>query len=700
MARSSGAADDGRRDASRRLDGRALPLRLLLGFLAVAAGLVLALGSTSFVVIESELRRQLSARADQGESATATLWRARASEVQALVELAAGRPTLARLMADGPESELQSYLDDLRADAGLDGLVVRDEASVLRARSPRDAREPIDRSAGIGPVEEGPRPEPAGDRIAMALAGWAPVGPNGNPGGSVHGWIDLDEGFLAALARDTGVLHSLYLDGRPVTWLASRPPDGLDGRTGSVRLPEGDRYVRTVALPSVQGRLSDVLLLPLDALADARRRVATLVGASAAGALALATLLAYGLARRVTAPVRELVRATERIGRGDLEAPVAVHGNVREIRDLARSVESMRRRLRGARDELHAAKEWSDGLVASIAEGIVTLDDEGRITSWSAGAERVLGWRAGEAIGRSWAAVLGEGDASANDPGEGPAAFLHPTPGTQARRTATRKDGATITLAVSSGTAIPAHGSPREHAYVVRDVTEEERAVRQREYLLASLSHEFRTPLAALRAGAEILRSAPREEDARELVRSMLVSTLRLEELVDNLLGSASLQAGRFQVRPRRMSLDDVIEEVLLVTAPVLAARSQRLEMRGEHPAPDVLGDPRRVSQVLVNLISNASRHAPSGRPIVVAVHGEGDFVRVDVVDEGPGISDDIRPDLFKPFAQGARAELGGVGLGLSIVQAIVERHGGTVGAHDAPGGGARFSFTLPRFGA
>ena len=92
-----------------------------------------------------------------------------------------------------------------------------------------------------------------------------------------------------------------------------------------------------------------------------------------------------------------------------------------------------------------------------------------------------------------------------------------------------------------------------------------------------------------------------------------------------------------------------------------------------------------------------ASRHAPPRRPIQLRVRAGHDNVRVDVIDEGPGIAHDVRPNLFKPFAPGGREAYGGVGLGLSIARAIVERHGGTLSAHDVPGGGARFTFSLRR---
>ena len=672
-------------------DGGALSTRLFVAFLLLSLAVVVVIVGPVVAVSEADLSRQLAVQAARAGQATEALLDARLAETAALVELMAERPTLRGHVAAGRSKELGPYLDTLRVGARLDGVVVRDALGSVVARSPAGAVEPQRVATGAGPAVAVRR---GAARPGVVLGAASRLGREGPAVGNVHGWVEMDDAFLAALAAATGVSYALYLDGRPVAALETGLPPDLDDRAGRVTLPAGERHVRPVPIHAVGGeRLTAVLLLPTDAIVAARRHVLRVVGASAAAVMVLATALAYLMAGSVTAPLRALVWAAERMGRGDLTQPLDVRSDVREVDRLSAAFEAMRQRLDRAHGELRHAKRWSEGLVASLPEGIVTVDAAGRITSFSAGAERILGWRAGDAIGRSWPAVLGV------DPGDEdePAAFVHARPGSVARRTAVDRRGRPLALAISTGAVAPLDRTGREQVYVVRDVTEEERAMRQREHLLANLSHELRTPLSSLRAGAEILTGAPAAADVSELARSMLVSVRRLAELVDNLLGSAGLQAGRFSVRPRRTDLETVIEEVVLEMAPVLAARSQWLDVRARAPVPDVLADPRRIAQVLVNLVSNASRFSPPGRPIVVRLRAAAEMVRVEVVDEGPGVSDEARPGLFVPFAQGGSSRTGGVGLGLSIVKAIVERHGGTIGAYDRPGGGARFTFTLRR---
>jgi signal transduction histidine kinase len=179
-------------------------------------------------------------------------------------------------------------------------------------------------------------------------------------------------------------------------------------------------------------------------------------------------------------------------------------------------------------------------------------------------------------------------------------------------------------------------------------------------------------------------------------VDSLRQGTLRLEELIDNLLSSASLHTGHFAVRLHATDLEAVVEEVLLTTQPLLALQRQYLKLDLPASLPLVQADPRRISQVFINLISNASKYGPPGAPIVVRVRERDNEVLVQVNDSGPGIPPEMQSALFQPFSRLDQTGRSGMGLGLSIVKAIVERHGGSVGLESAPGRGATFWFTLP----
>jgi two-component system sensor histidine kinase KdpD len=184
-----------------------------------------------------------------------------------------------------------------------------------------------------------------------------------------------------------------------------------------------------------------------------------------------------------------------------------------------------------------------------------------------------------------------------------------------------------------------------------------------------------------------------------ELLRTLHLGVLGLQTLVDNLLESASIEAGHFRVSPRASDLKKIIAEAAATMRPLLEKYNQRLVVEAPSVLPDVLADPRRTAQVLVNLLSNASKYGPADEQIELAVTLTGDRVRVAVADRGPGISGGKREAIFRRFEYPSAAEgpaKVGAGLGLSVVKAIVEAQGGQAEVEDRPGGGSIFWFTLP----
>ena len=149
---------------------------------------------------------------------------------------------------------------------------------------------------------------------------------------------------------------------------------------------------------------------------------------------------------------------------------------------------------------------------------------------------------------------------------------------------------------------------------MLRDETEIEAARRARDAILANISHEFRTPLSAQLASIELLLDQLPELTTNEigqLVRSQQRGTLRLRQLIDNLLESARIEAGRQRIRRQRIALDEVIEEALEMTRPLLDQQGQTALIDLPYPLPVVYGDSRRLTQVFVNLLGNAHKFAP-----------------------------------------------------------------------------------------
>jgi K+-sensing histidine kinase KdpD len=220
--------------------------------------------------------------------------------------------------------------------------------------------------------------------------------------------------------------------------------------------------------------------------------------------------------------------------------------------------------------------------------------------------------------------------------------------------------------------------------------------------VLATVAHELRGPLTALATSSELLAEDFAHLDP-EQVKSMLGAmhrrTLWLQGLVENLLCAATIREGRLHLYRQSLSLTDLLSDVDAVVGPLLAQRGQRARVRMANHLPEVLADSRRLGQVLINLILNASKFGAPNTPIDVTISMRHGAVRVCVSDRGPGVSAEHAQRLFEAYYRGPANSVtskDGVGLGLSIVKSIVEAHGGLVGVENRRGGGARFWFSLP----
>jgi two-component system sensor histidine kinase BaeS len=226
-----------------------------------------------------------------------------------------------------------------------------------------------------------------------------------------------------------------------------------------------------------------------------------------------------------------------------------------------------------------------------------------------------------------------------------------------------------------------------------------DQADRARRQLLADVSHELLTPLTAMRGYLDTLAMQEVELDEPTRERYLAIvndETLRLERIVGDLLELARLEGGGTAIRNERVEVAALFERVRARHERTAEAQGVRLAHEIQSGAEFVDGDPDRLEQALQNLAANALRHTPVGGEIRLESALLGDRVRVRVRDTGPGIPNEHLPLIFDRFykADTARKAAGGSGLGLSIVKAIVERHGGTIEARNDRG--AVFDISLP----
>jgi signal transduction histidine kinase len=243
----------------------------------------------------------------------------------------------------------------------------------------------------------------------------------------------------------------------------------------------------------------------------------------------------------------------------------------------------------------------------------------------------------------------------------------------------------------------------RRHNEALEEENRRVREVNQLKSEFVSLvSHELRTPLTAMSGYLDLLfedSGAQSRAKQQELLGIVKKNTERLVKLLDDLLDLSRIESGKVELRISPVDIAAVITEVVRLLQPQMEAKGQRLAFDRSQTLPAVAGDIDRIRQILINLLSNAHKYTPQGGQIWLAARTENGWVRIDVRDNGIGLSPDEQVHLFDRFFRAQQPAMQGVegtGLGLPITRVLVESHGGKITVASAPGEGSTFSFTLP----
>lgn len=221
--------------------------------------------------------------------------------------------------------------------------------------------------------------------------------------------------------------------------------------------------------------------------------------------------------------------------------------------------------------------------------------------------------------------------------------------------------------------------------------------------LISTVSHELRTPLTLIRTSIGLLLDSQPDEAMRDrLLRNIKQSADRMHVLVTDMLDLVRLRSGHAELQLRYLDVTELVTDAANLMRTLLDQKGQRLELALPSPSPTVMGDHRRLEQVLLNLLSNANKFAPPGTAVHVAVVDAGESVVVSVADSGPGIAPEVQARLFEQFYMARTSSPShniGAGLGLPIAKGIVEAHGGRIWVESDVGAGATFFFSLPKSG-
>ncbi len=426
-------------------------------------------------------------------------------------------------------------------------------------------------------------------------------------------------------------------------------------------------------------------------------RTITAVGFAVVVLLLLA-LTAY-LARAVLMPIRRTARAAERLGEGDLDVAVP-EGWLGEVGTLAHSFNSMSRTLQARARDLQVTNDRFQGILDNTSAAIYIKDFAGRYLLVNREFERIRSVKGVDVLGRSedefgpaqFAAETASRDQAVMETGEA-MAFEHELD---------LPDGVHTYLSVK----FPIQGEGGiTLAGIATDITAQkvalakaEEASRLQAAFVANMSHEIRTPLNGVVGMTNLLNDTSLDPVQQEYADALETSSAALLAVVNDVLDFSKLEAGQLSLDPVDFELRDTVEEACLMQAEQAHNKGLEISHWVDSGAPvTVNGDPDRLRQVLLNLISNAVKFTPSGQVVVRVCGGAGEVVRFEVTDTGPGIDDNQTAGLFDAFIQADQSTTrhhGGTGLGLAISRELVDRMGGEIGAHQREGGGSVFWFT------
>jgi PAS domain S-box-containing protein len=350
---------------------------------------------------------------------------------------------------------------------------------------------------------------------------------------------------------------------------------------------------------------------------------------------------------------------------------------------------------------LQREKESLKRVIEQSTDGIIVCDRDRRIRSVNVAMERMTGQRRRELTGRrlddalnlrpargsAGARLFSELDAAADEDREVDAILQ-------------AKDGTLLHVALLAVTPDDDQAENGQIILYVRNMTRLHELEELRSTFLSMTSHELQTPVAIIKAYAETLQRRFGDNDPvlREGLGAIDGETDRLSRLINNLLRVSRIEAGSLPVRLVDVELPELVRHVVKRLEP--RSDQHRFEVDFPGTFPTVQADPDRIEEVLTNLIDNAIKYSPKGGVIRVEGRVTASAVEVTVSDQGPGIKLGEQERLFQRFyrVQGsANRQTTGVGLGLFLVKAIVEAHGGRVWLESEWGKGSRFTFSLPR---
>ncbi|MGI6226591.1 MAG: ATP-binding protein [Peptococcales bacterium] len=451
----------------------------------------------------------------------------------------------------------------------------------------------------------------------------------------------------------------------------------------------------SAAIPMHKGKEIDNALLlyrPVAPISETISSMRWLIIYAAIGAILLASVVSFFLSRSLSRPLVQMNKVAREMAKGNFDHKIQVKSED-EVGLLGATLNHMSKQLKNNITELSHEKEKLENILASMSDGVITLDAQGNIILINPPAENLLkkcvhNLKTGEKVfdclmmsdfKLMFDEVNDEKKIQTKDVEiNGKIIAVRMTP-----------------LLGDSNSLIGVVG-------VLQDVTKERELEQMRRDFIANVSHELRTPLSLMQGYSEALLDGMAEDPhKKEKVISIIhQETLRLKRMVDELLDLSRLQTGHFNLNKQNLSIPDILRVIEEKYQPAVLKAGLEFKLEIEQDLPQVYADLDRMQQVLINLVENALKHTDQGY-IAIFAFKENNQICIEVTDTGSGIASEDLDFIWERFYKADKSReraKGGTGLGLAIVQNIIKAHNGKVWVRSEVGTGSTFGFCIPIF--
>lgn len=448
---------------------------------------------------------------------------------------------------------------------------------------------------------------------------------------------------------------------------------------------------------------------------DARRRADILALALLLLLAAFASVIALLLYRRIVVPIERLQKGAKVVGQGNLKYKVGsaakdeVGALSRAFDDmtakLRRSYENLEQKVKDRTRELEDLSVQNRILLDSVGDGLVAIDKEWNITLWNPAAERICGWSAGEVLGKPFRKVVKfvrRSDRSENVLFIADAMMDGKVHFMQDGTVMICKDGTEIDVGDSAAPIMDKKGKVKGAIIVFRDTSREKEIERSKNDLVSLVTHELRGPATVIQGYAELLKedgkNALRPEHMK-FVEGISDANARLIELANSLLTVFRVEFGEIVISPEPVIMTQLADDAIKQQELQVSAKKLRIT-KAYDDIPILNVDKRLAELAFANLLSNAVKYTPEGGKVRLEIRKREEEVAIIVTDSGMGIPKDQQGKIFGKFFRADNVRrINGVGVGLHVLKAMLERAGCRIGFESEEGTGSTFFVAIPLTG-